>query len=329
MGGKAFASGPDALSTPRMPPILYHALLDRFLALSSNFFERVTTSVEAPEKTSFGDVDIIVSEPKARPFPPEQFSSAFNAKRIIALHPMYSFAVPHPDLDDSYVQLDLQICQPQDFYWEVFHKSHGDLWNLLGSSIRPFGLTANDKGLHLRIPEIEEHDRKQSLIFLTADPGTVLNFLHLDGAAYTQPFDTVDEMFEFACSNRFFRPEAYVRDGLKANDRKRMTQRNLYRLFVDEFVPRRTATSQANGSAERLTRQQVLEEALHKFERKPEYEARVKAWRMEREELAHKSEAREWRKARAVKDSAYADAWIDAVRPTAKKQKVDPEYAGR
>ncbi|KAI4128930.1 MAG: hypothetical protein LQ338_002482 [Usnochroma carphineum] len=310
-----------------MPPIVYHSLLNQYLALLASFFGRVAAPIEAPEKTSFGDIDVVVAEPKATPFHPEAIATAVNAKRTISSNPLYSFAVAYPDLAGTFVQLDIHLCEPTDFDWEIFHKSHGDLWNLLGSSIRRFGFTANDKGLHLRIPEIEEHDRKKSLVPLTAEPDTVLDFLRLDRSAYAQPFDSVEDMFEFACSTRFFRPDAYVKDGLKANDRKRMAQRDLYRRFVDDFVPKVTGAIQENGEVEGMTRAQVLAEALERFGKRHEYEARVKAWRKEREELAHKQEMREWRKAQAMNDTAYADAWIDVIQPKAKKPRHSPGAA--
>ncbi|KAI4207438.1 MAG: hypothetical protein LQ346_000567 [Caloplaca aetnensis] len=225
---------------------------------------------------------------------------------------MHSFAVPHPHLGGSYIQLDIQVCEIDNFDWEVFHKSHGDLWNLLGSSIRPFGLTANGKGLYMRIPEIEERDRKRSLVFLTADPDTVLYFLGVDRDAYAQPFKAVDDMYEYVCSTRFFRPSSYVKDGLRANDRKRMAQRELYRRFVEEYVPQNKAAAQGHGKVERLAREQVLEESLERFEKKEEYAIIVQAWRRERKELAHKSEARDSRKRQAGEDKMYADAWINA-----------------
>ncbi|KAL9031931.1 MAG: hypothetical protein Q9196_000065 [Gyalolechia fulgens] len=301
-----------------MPRAIYRSLLSQFLTQLSDFFNRVAAPVEAPEKTTFGDIDIIVSEPKALPFHPEQIATALNAKRTISSNPLYSFAIPYPDLEGSFVQLDIQLCKVKDFDWEVFHKSHGDLWNLLGSSIRPFGLTANNTGLHLRIPEIEESDRKKALIFLTADPNTVLDFLQLDRKWYWQNFDTVDDMFEFACSTRFFRAAAYVKDGMKANDRKRMAQRDLYRRFVDEFVPNRNTGSKDCDNDAGLTRQEVFEEALTGFGKRDEFEARIKAWRKEREELSHKQGTREWRKAEATEAEAYANAWIDATKSKAR-----------
>ncbi|KAL8922429.1 MAG: hypothetical protein Q9208_005151 [Pyrenodesmia sp. 3 TL-2023] len=304
-----------------MPPAVYRPLLDKFFTQLASFFERVAAPIEAPEKTSFGDIDLIVTQPKDADFSIEQISTAINAKRTISAPPMYSFAVPYPQLCGSYVQLDIQVCEADNFDWEVFHKSHGDLWNLLGSSIRPFGLTANEKGLHLRIPEIEERDRRRSLVFLTADPDIVLEFLGLDRNAYAQPFVAVPDMYEYACTTRFFRPSAYVRDELRANDRKRMAQRERYRRFVEDFVPHNKAALQEIGDVERMSRVQVLEESLERFGKRDEFETRVRAWRREREELARKSETTDWRKRQAEEDKVYADAWIDAYGLTRKKMK--------
>ncbi|KAI4157110.1 MAG: hypothetical protein L6R39_000773 [Caloplaca ligustica] len=322
MGGKVFTSGPEPLSTPRMTPSVYRSLLDRYLHQLSEIFERVAAPIEAPEKNSFGDIDVIVSGPKTTPFHLDQLATAVTAKRTIVKPPIYSFAVPYPDLEGSSVQLDVQLCKPEDFDWEVFHKGHGDMWNILGPSIRSFGLTANDRGLHLRVPEIERGNKKRSLVLLTADPDTVLDFLRLDKKAYAERFNTVDDMFEFACSTRFFRPEVYVRDGLKANDRKRMAQRDLYRRFVDDFMPTREGAIPRDGHAGELTREQVLEDALDRFGKRDEFEARVKAWRKEREQLSNKQETRERRKAQAMEEEAYANAWINSIQRMAQEAEV-------
>ncbi|KAL8943704.1 MAG: hypothetical protein Q9216_000903 [Gyalolechia sp. 2 TL-2023] len=311
-----------------MPPSVYHSLLNHFLTLLVSFFERVAAPVESPEKTSFGDIDIIVSEPKILPFHSEQIATVLNAERSISLKPIYSFAVPYPDLEGCFVQLDIQLCKAKDFEWEVFHKSHGDLWNLLGSSIRPFGLTANDTGLHLRVSEIEASDRKKALIFLTADPDAVLDFLHLDRKWYWRTFGTVDDMFVYACSTRFFRAAAYAKDGLKANDRKRMTQRDLYRRFVDDFVPIRNIATEGDDDDAGLTREALFDEALIKFGKTNEYEARIKVWRKEKEEISHKQGTRKRRKEQAKEAEAYADAWIDALKSKARNAGQDSENMG-
>ena len=77
--------------------------------------------------------------------------------------------------------MDLRVCPDlASWKWQLFHHAFGDLWNLLGTTIRRFGLTANEKGLQVRIEEIEHLDRKKSMIFLTKDPREVLQLLGLD-----------------------------------------------------------------------------------------------------------------------------------------------------
>ncbi|KAL8953820.1 MAG: hypothetical protein Q9222_000329 [Ikaeria aurantiellina] len=329
MGGKAFATGPDPLSTPRMTPELYHSLLDKYLLQLANFFERVGVPLEAPGKTSFGDLDILVSVPKDTSFHINQLAAALNAKRTLASNPIYSFAVPNPDHEGSFVQVDIHICKADNFNWEVFHQSHGDLWNLLGTSIRPFGLTANDKGLHLRIPEIEASNRKRSMLLLTADPETVLDYLHLDRDPYTRPFQCVGDMFDYICGSRFFRSEAYVREGLKSNDRKRMAQRDLYRRFVDDFLPARPLTEQVGPGESETTRESVLREALTTFELTEEFEARAKQWRKEIQEQDYKQGTRESRRAQALEDETYIRAWADSIGFIPSKAKKEDKTTDR
>lgn len=60
MGGSAFS--PEGLSTPRMPPHVYTSALSRVKDLLQPHFKHVGSALEAPEKTSHGDVDILVAE---------------------------------------------------------------------------------------------------------------------------------------------------------------------------------------------------------------------------------------------------------------------------
>lgn len=64
MGGKAFSSGSPGkppLKTPRMSPAVYkHVKAQCISDLKKLGFSRVATPIEAPEKDTFGDVDILV-----------------------------------------------------------------------------------------------------------------------------------------------------------------------------------------------------------------------------------------------------------------------------
>ncbi|MCJ1461176.1 hypothetical protein MMC28_011558 [Mycoblastus sanguinarius] len=313
MGGNAFANGPTPLSTPRMPPELYYSLRDYYLDLLLTFYAQAATPIEAPSKTSFGDIDTVVSQPKSRTISAESLAEGLAAKRTFTTpgSPTTSFALPYPDLPDNYVQLDVHFCPPSTFKWEIFHQSHGDLWNLLGTTIRPFGLTANNIGLHLRIAEIEGLNRKRGLLLLTSEPDKVLDFLGLGKGAYERPFESVETMYRYVCGCRFFRVETYMQSDLKANDRKRMAQRELYRRFVEEWLPKYREWIRTQGGVNAdFARGDVLEEVISRFGKRKEHEERLDEWRKERKELLAKQEGRQKRKADAAELEEYANAWI-------------------
>lgn len=319
MGGKAFTSPPHALSVPRLPPPLYQSLKAKYLDLVSQHYAHAAVPLEAPEKADYGDIDILVSAPltSSGAGPDALLATALEAKAVVRSGPLTSFAVPYPGSDGCslYLQLDIHECPAETFRWQLFHESNGDLWNMLGTTLRRFGLTANDVGFHARVPEIEHKDRKKSFVLLTMEPDAVLAFLALDGQMYWTGFETLEGLWRYVCGCRFFTPGVYRRADLKANDRKRMGQREGYRRFVEEWVPRMERERQDGESKEGggmhdegLTREAVLEEALEVFGKRTEYEERVDMWRKERAELARKREANQERRARASEDKTNADA---------------------
>lgn len=314
MGGKAFTSGPTPLSTPRMPPGIYHLLRNHYLALLSTLYVQVATPVEAPARASYGDIDILVSSPLSNTIAPtnESLAHTFGAVRTFAVgnSAVSSFAVPYPDRADAYVQIDIHVCPEGSFKWQVFHQSHGDLWNLLGTTIRPFGLTANDTGLNIRVAEIEELNRKRGMLLLTSEPDEVLDFLGLDFEEYQHPFDSLEALYQYVACSRFFRANTYIRSDLKANDRKRMAQRDLYKRFVDEWVPENAHFLKTRGGRDaNLTREDVQEAALERWSKRAGFEERVEKWRKERSDLKTKQEGRERRKEDTKNLEEYADAW--------------------
>ncbi|OAP55222.1 hypothetical protein AYL99_10922 [Fonsecaea erecta] len=64
MGGSVFK--PEGLSTPRMPPTVYNSVLSRAEELLRVHFKLVGHAIEAPAKSSYGDIDILVAEPFVR-----------------------------------------------------------------------------------------------------------------------------------------------------------------------------------------------------------------------------------------------------------------------
>jgi hypothetical protein len=189
----------------------------------------------------------------------------------------------------------------------LYKHAHGDIWNLIGSTIRPFGLTVDEEALWLRIPEIEKFDRRKAKVYLTRDPVEILHFLGMKVEGFwSDPFESVDALFDYTTTCRLFwvreTPDGEGEDEanevgviggeqgrkrLKANDRRRMKGRPVYRRWVDEFIPglraqRRFIRSGPGTSVEEI-RAAVRSEAFARFFVEPEYKRRLREWRLKRE----------------------------------------------
>ncbi|KAI1860648.1 uncharacterized protein JN550_011496 [Neoarthrinium moseri] len=333
MGGLAFSKGPNALNTPRMSPFVYQHVREKCHAALRELFVVVATPIEGPGKTDYGDIDIFVTWKKDEyfgSFPGNTISGAdqkypfdaikqlLGAKRIIQEQPSAAMlAIPWPQslpiaIEDPmketadgprFIQVDVHICPSlENLEWFIFKHAHGDLWNLLGSTIRPYGLTVDEVGLYIRIPEIEKLDRKKARVLLTEDPCQVLTFLGLEytGQEWEEKFGSMEDVFEYAATTRFFwvRPassevDSTISDGeeciggeftkkkLKSNDRRRMGQRPLFRRWIEEFLPK--CREQGRANHQHLSRDETREEAFQQFGVRDVYHARLIDFQKERQ----------------------------------------------
>lgn len=273
MGGSAFTSEPYLLNTPRMPPATYHKVQSACHARLRELYVYVASPIEGPGKEDHGDVDVIVflerraltasgpqaqlPHPRGGREPLETIAAALGAEHVIYLKPHLTsanMAVPWPEEEEEeqgkdktgtektppdrrrHVQVDVHIAQSlAEFQWWLFRHAHGDFWQLVGTTIRPLGLTVDEEALWVRIPEIEARDRKRSKVMLTSDPDEVLEFLGYKGykdsdggsrspddrpgpggpphgiaddtglrSVWDRPFDTVDQLFAYVATSRWF-----------------------------------------------------------------------------------------------------------------------------
>ncbi|KAI1073965.1 hypothetical protein F5B20DRAFT_475552 [Whalleya microplaca] len=334
MGGLAFSSGENPLYTPRMPTAVYDQVRDECHAKLRELFVVVATPIPGPAKEDHGDIDIFMtwerrvlfpSSSQQQDLPQDPLDAAaqlLNAQRTKKEQAaVWALAIPWPEnmlppseegtnAKQPFIQVDVHLSPSlEDLQWMLFKHAHGDLWNLLGSTIRPFGLTVDGVGLYVRIPEIEAHHRKQARVLLTTDAHEVLNFLGLSAAEgrWEEPFRSTQEVFEYATTCRLFwvRPESdsevdgvggdvggeeggaagamggtFEPQTLKSNDRRRMKYRPLYRAWVDEFLPSCRASGRFATSLDSPTRDSVREEALTRFSgARVEYKTRLLEWR--------------------------------------------------
>ncbi|KAK6355125.1 hypothetical protein TWF696_004248 [Orbilia brochopaga] len=312
MGGSAFAS--LGLATPRMSPDTYLTLKKRYHDILATLYAHVTTPAEAPEKTSYGDIDFLVAEPL--PLQKQKLdtvsrakhgaagdivTAAFGAEYTISIGATRSYAVRIDETSGGncgsdgkiYAQVDVHFCPSvENMRWMAFKHGYGDMWSILGMLARAKGLLADEVGLHLLIPEIEKRNKEVAKVELTRDVGETLAFFGLDEGVYCQGFDGMEGLFAFMRGCRFFEGRYFRRrEWSTARDRKKVRKREMIRLWL-EYVGVSVEQNDGDGEEveaeyvngvdeeeETVTREQVLEEALEKFGKSAVYEEKLRSWR--------------------------------------------------
>lgn len=333
MGGSAFSQVDPPILTPRMNQPTYDSMLNKTIKIISRYYTYVGSPVEAPGKETFGDIDILVSTPfevsldvtKVSPQEvAEKLKVILGAKMYIFTKndPVINFAVPWPEdkhvineinLEKRFVQVDIQTCAcPQDFLYSYFYNSHGDLWHILNTIIKPFGLLVNNRGMYLRIIPFETGNRKRARVLATSDPTKILNFLGLDPDNWWEKFISVGEMFRYAASCRMFTLNKIIEDNhddvvvvmpkpnsipkyspiyyneneivkkMNSHDLKRLTKRPNFAAWMFQFVPESRTQGLYFLPDPHLTLDQVKNEALELFHIRKEFEVRERELELEK-----------------------------------------------
>ncbi|OCK73978.1 hypothetical protein K432DRAFT_364152 [Lepidopterella palustris CBS 459.81] len=286
MGGLAFSTpgsdGSPPLKVPRLSSNVYVKLKSEVASILELFYNTVAVPHEAPGKIDHGDIDFLVEGPRYQ-FNPDDIAKQLKAKRHVKNGPTRSFAIPHPQEEDSFVQVDIHVCSDGHLIWDFFMNSYSDLWHIISVAHRSLGITANDKGLHVRIAGLEERNRKASMIFLTDDPTRTMQFLGLDYAKYNEGFNNEDELFDWVTRGQFFHRELLNERTDKSNDRRRMNTRGMYKRFLEEWM---SSNPTAGMGGRKWTRDEVLQEALDAFEKRKQYQETKREYDIQQEEDA-------------------------------------------
>jgi hypothetical protein len=114
-------------------------------------------------------------------------------------------AIPRPErqimsacLFEGSIQVAIRQTIEESPNWTAVTKLHGDLWSIIKSIIRPYGLVGDDNGLFLKIDQLEGMGDAQFMFPLTSSFKQALMFLGLLLDPFPgEPFEKVDDMFEF------------------------------------------------------------------------------------------------------------------------------------
>jgi hypothetical protein len=277
MGGQAFNVGSQIIRVPRMTPGMYQMIAEATRTKLETLFNHVTIPREAPGKLDHGDIDFLVEG--IRSFNGlnvwDTIKSLLGAELHASRGGSHSFGVSHPDIHDAYIQIDVELSpgngtpdSTELFEWTRWMKGDSDILQIIGVCHRPLGLLCNDRGLHVRIEEIEPYDKKKALLFLTRDPNKAMELYGLDTSKYWEGFQDEADLFAWVSRGRFFAWEIFEGRTEKSNDRTRQNKRPMYRRFVEEYMPAHPGL----GGDKQWSRKEVLNEALDMFGKREQYQ---------------------------------------------------------
>jgi hypothetical protein len=271
MGGAAF----PALDVIRLNEGDYIQIRDKYINILQDLFVDVTCPEPSPEKSQHGDVDIYVCNPKQK-LDSETVKKAISAteRTRFCAFGTTSYAVPVQDREGKHAQVDVHICKDGYLDWDLWMSGYGDLVQILGVLNRGIGLTMNDKGLNVRVEELESTNKKASMILLSKEPQEVMEFLGLDAEKWKRGFTTQDETFAWCSTGQYY--NRFVMKNENADDRARYQKRPMFKRFIHEWIP---AHPEAWRNEERCPRKMVLEDAIKHFDKQDQYDVMISAWK--------------------------------------------------
>ncbi|KIM65934.1 hypothetical protein SCLCIDRAFT_423178 [Scleroderma citrinum Foug A] len=280
MGGRAFSQELPSDSFQRLPQPLYQSLKDRLRPLLLTIYTVVEVPPEAPAKKDHGDIDFVVSRPvQGMEVNPALVSRTLGAVKSVELDSnrtshyalemsqddmlLFSHSLQRPfPVEKAYVQVDVRVCLDDEEVERlmVLH-GYGDLGIMIGAIVRSHGLSLSTKGLKAPSPPPDPP------ILLSSSPRAIFDFLGLSMNRWNEGFTTIEDIFVFASTSRFFDPRRFRAPQMPAFD-KTVTERTMYRDF------RLWAKNKELTAVHRLEdKRDRVEEALLHFGKKGEWDA--------------------------------------------------------
>lgn len=304
MGGNAFAAilGPSAF--PRMPPAVYDALKRQMVPKLQELYLHVAVPLEAPEKTSHGDLDIVVAGPKidvdfaahegadaAMNVPHVVVQEAIGARYVNPLqgNRTSNFAVPiarggwgpfdhaqEEDVarramegEDIFYQVDVNVCtDKEEFERRMFFHAYGDLGMIMGLIGRNAGLALGEKGLRISDPPNPPIELSRSFDEIT-------DFMGWSMDAWRTGFRRKRDIFEWAGSSHFFNPRKFRTHGVGISKVKE--ERKMYMEFVQWASEKAAAFFPVEEDESKVTKEEhwvaFRDRTLAHFNKKEKFDA--------------------------------------------------------
>jgi hypothetical protein len=284
MGGNVFmrsvAEGHPSLDTPRMDAKTYQDLKHKYTQLLSTLFPNalsIDAAKEAPEKTDFGDIDIIIiddgevdwAKVAAELGVVAWVNRGTDTKPAcsLAVHldgtpsenpPVkYVLATANDPLQrrvssvvdvKSYAQIDIVKLPSALQDWTVLYSSYGDLAGILGMVVTNFGFDITETGLRLRLQEWDDSSleewqhfkprKDEGKMILSTNREEIMEFFGLDVERYENGFQTKTELFEWMSECRLISQYSLKRErNVPVSREEKHAERKMFNEFFKEWLP--------------------------------------------------------------------------------------------
>jgi hypothetical protein len=196
MGGSAFNMEAHGFVTSRMTLAQYKAVSNLVLPLVRLYFCNVVVPPEAPEKPSYGDLDIFVSRP-LNLHPHDAIlqlctnTLGLRCKRFIYSAGTSNIAV---ELEGGIFQVDVHVVEKEEM-WDIdfWMHSYGDTGMIVSSILKAWKLRLSAlRGFWVDIGESSCRP-----FVLSLDMERIATFVGLDWKMYQEGFHTTVELFEW------------------------------------------------------------------------------------------------------------------------------------
>ena len=184
-------------------------------------------------KESHGDIDVLGT------ISFDEFESIiktkFNILGIVKNHNEKSYAL---EFNSAKFQLDYIRTAPEYLTFNYNYLSYNDLGNLIGRIASSFGFKFGHDGLFIKeffddkgntVDKTVSYIRHEKLI--SRDWDFALEFLGLDPKRYKEGFNSLDDIFEYVCSSKYFHKNYYNLE----NDNNQKRTRDKKRENINKF----------------------------------------------------------------------------------------------
>jgi hypothetical protein len=178
------------------------------------------------QKETFGDMDILVEKGSYMTDGfQDKLKNIFQYSEIYKNGNVWSF-------DYKEFQIDLVFTKPDCWNTSLTYYSWNDLGNLMGRVANKLGVKYGHKGLEKKIYS-EDRTRVLDEILLTRDIRRIFDFLGYDYDRFLLGFETLEDIFNYAVSSKYFAKELFHLENLDHQNRTRNRKRKTYMAFLD------------------------------------------------------------------------------------------------